>query len=208
MSMRAGFIGQIVTPAAGNAVVDQAEYIIDNSAFAGKYPGNAAFLAYIKRLPGRTRCRFAVAPDVVCDAPGTLARSLPMLDPIRALVPVAYVAQNGATDGNLPWNRFDALFLGGDTAWKLGAEARGLAAAARDRGKWLHMGRVNSHRRMRYAEFIGCDSVDGTYLAFGPDINLPRLLGWVATGDVQPSLQVTEWEAACTPRFRPSPVTS
>jgi hypothetical protein len=42
------------------------------------------------------------------------------------------------------------------------------------------MGRVNSQERLRYARHIGCDSVDGTYLAFGPDRNLPRLLGWMA----------------------------
>jgi hypothetical protein len=26
---------------------------------------------------------------------------------------------------------------------------------------------------------MGCDSVDGTYLAFGPDRNLPTLLSWL-----------------------------
>jgi hypothetical protein len=26
----------------------------------------------------------------------------------------------------------------------------------------------------------GCDSVDGTYLTFGPRINLPKLLRWLA----------------------------
>jgi hypothetical protein len=41
------------------------------------------------------------------------------------------------------------------------------------------MGRVNSLRRLRYAADIGCDSVDGTYLAFGPDQNLPTLLTWI-----------------------------
>lgn len=45
------------------------------------------------------------------------------------------------------------------------------------------MGRVNSLRRLHYAVSIGCDSVDGTYLAHGPDTNLPRLLGWLRTLD-------------------------
>lgn len=188
--MRAGLIGQIVTPAAGNAVVAGAEWIADNAAFSGKYPGDAAFLDWLEGRPGRDRCRFAVAPDVVCDAPATLARSLPMLAPIRELAPVAYVAQNGATVDDLPWQGFDALFLGGDTVWKLGPEARELVSAAHDRGKWVHMGRVNSRQRMMHAEFIGCDSVDGTYLAYGPDVNHPRLLGWLATGDEQPTLRL------------------
>ena len=41
------------------------------------------------------------------------------------------------------------------------------------------MGRVNSLRRVRYTEAIGCDTVDGTYLTFGPNMNLPNLLGWL-----------------------------
>jgi hypothetical protein len=56
----------------------------------------------------------------------------------------------------------DALFIGASTEWKLGPSAEALVAQAKDRGKWVHMGRVNSHRRIRYAASIGCDSVDGT----------------------------------------------
>jgi hypothetical protein len=44
-----------------------------------------------------------------------------------------------------------------------------------------HRSRVNSLTRLRYAVSIGCDSVDGTYLAYGPDRNLPALLRWLAT---------------------------
>jgi hypothetical protein len=31
------------------------------------------------------------------------------------------------------------------------------------------MGRVNSLKRLRYASAIGCDTADGTYVAFAPD---------------------------------------
>ncbi len=41
------------------------------------------------------------------------------------------------------------------------------------------MGRVNSYRRLAYAQSIGCHSADGTYLKYGPDLNLPRLLRWL-----------------------------
>jgi hypothetical protein len=67
--------------------------------------------------------------------------------------------------------------IGGSTSWKLGPAAASLAAQARRLGKWVHMGRVNSLKRLRYAASIGCDSADGTYLAFGPERNLSRLLG-------------------------------
>ena len=69
---------------------------------------------------------------------------------------------------------------GGATGWKLGPAAADLAGQARNRGKWVHMGRVNSLRRLSYAQAIGCHSVDGTYMAYGPDRNLPTLLRWLA----------------------------
>ncbi len=179
-AMRAGLIGQIVTPAEGKRPVEGAEWIADNSVFAGKYPGDTEYLAWLDGLPHRNRCRFVVAPDVVCDAAATLARSVPMLGPIQALgYPVAYVAQNGATVDNLPWDAFDALFIGGDTDWKLGSEARSLIAEAKRRRLWAHMGRVNSMSRLQRAADSGCDSADGTYVAFGPDINLPKVPAWV-----------------------------
>ena len=74
---------------------------------------------------------------------------------------------------------FDVAFVGGSTAWKLGPEAKSLIAAAKARGKGVHVGRVNSQRRFLAFAALGCDSADGTYLAFGPDENLPKLLGWL-----------------------------
>jgi hypothetical protein len=41
------------------------------------------------------------------------------------------------------------------------------------------MGRVNSRRRLRIAQAFGCTTCDGTYLAYGADTNLPRLLAWM-----------------------------
>jgi hypothetical protein len=103
---------------------------------------------------------------------------------------VAFVAQDGLESLTVPWDDFDVLFIGGTTEWKLGPQARALVADAKARGKWVHMGRVNSERRYRYAHAIGCDSVDGTYLTFGPDENLPKLLRWARVED-QLALEVT-----------------
>lgn len=179
-------------PGAGNRVLPGVPWIADNAVFANKYPGDDAYLTWLGGLPHRGNCRFAVAPDVVGDATATLARSLPMLGRIRALgIPVAYAAQDGATIDSLPWADFDVLFIGGSTGWKIGAQARTLIAEAKRRGLAVHMGRVNSHGRLQRAADSGCDSADGTYLAFGPDANLPRLLRWVAAVN-HPAL----WETA------------
>ncbi len=80
----------------------------------------------------------------------------------------------------------DALFLGGDTEWKLSDHARAIAGEAKRRGLWVHMGRVNSLRRIEIAVDFGCDSVDGNFLGFGPDANLPQLLHWLETLHGQP----------------------
>jgi hypothetical protein len=192
--MAKGLIGMIATPAAGNAVPDGVDWCADNGVFGGAYPGDAAYLAWLAdRQHLTTRAAFAVAPDVVGDAAATLARSVPLLPAIRGLgFRAALAAQNGLEHLTVPWDDFDVLFLGGDTAWKLGPHARALTAEALNNGKRVHMGRVNSGQRLRYAHAIGCHSADGTYLAFGPDRNLPQLLAWLRHINNQPGL----WEVA------------
>lgn len=174
-------IGQIVTPAAGNRLEPGRAWCADNAAFAGRYPGDDTYLAWLKAKAHMAGdCAFVVAPDVPFDAAATLALSAPMLGRIRALgYPVALCAQDGLDHLDIPWATFDVLFIAGSTEWKLSSAARDIAAEAKRRGKWVHMGRVNSRRRLMYAASIGCDSADGTYLAFGPDRNLPTLLSWL-----------------------------
>lgn len=186
--MTAGLLGAIDTPKQGNTYPDGVVWCADNGCFGKGYPGDEAWLEWLTSNAHRaSSCAFAVAPDVVGNAAATLARSLPWLPRIRGLgYPAAFVAQDGLEDLDAPWSEFDALFIGGTTEWKLGAAARRLAIEAKRRGKWVHMGRVNSLRRYQYAEYIGCDSVDGTFLVFGPDENLPRLLSWA--DDSQPVL--------------------
>lgn len=193
-AMNLGLIGMIATPAQGNVIPATAVWCCDNGCFGDGYPGDGGYLAFLADRAGQgAHCAFAVAPDVPFDMAASLCRSLPMLPRIRSLgFPVALAAQNGSDSVMFPWDDFDVLFLGGDTAWKLGPHARELAAEAKARGKQVHMGRVNSLRRLRYADAIGCDSVDGTYLAFGPDVNLRRLLGWIRAVNDQKPL----WEAS------------
>lgn len=178
--MRSGHLGYIDTPAQGNRRPYGVTWCADNGCFGKGYPGDDVWLAWLTaNAADAATCTFAVAPDVVADAEATLARSMPWLPQIRALgYPAALVAQDGLESLPVPWDAFDVLFIGGSTEWKLGKHARRLIREAKSRGKAVHMGRVNSARRYRYAEHIGCDSVDGTFLTFGPDVNLPRLLSW------------------------------
>lgn len=151
----------------------------------GRHYTDKTYLTWLAKH-GPEGCLFATAPDVLGDAAATLALSAPMFARIRALgFPVALVAQDGLESLPIPWNDFDALFIGGTTEWKLGEGARQLGAEAKRRGKWLHMGRVNSLRRMKYAESIGCDSADGTVLKH--DKSRP-VHGWGPHVKANPSL--------------------
>lgn len=133
---------------------------------------------------------FATAPDVLGDPVETWRRSEPVLTVLRAEgYTAALVAQDGLKTPD--WATFDCLFLGGSTTYKLSEPAYQLAAEARRRGLWSHMGRVNSRRRYMAAMAAGYDSADGTFVGWGPDRRLPEAGGWVAAGQANPSLWST-----------------
>ena len=183
-AMSDGLLGVMITYTHG-LLPEGAQWAMDNGVFGNRYPYPGDDI-YLKRISAFSpeNCWFVTAPDVVCDAQGTLERSLPMLPRIRAAgFPVAFVAQDGAEDMDLPWDEFDVLFLGGGSLggneWKEGPGAERLSREAVSRGKRVHMGRVNTLRRMRIAKDFGCATADGTILRFGPDKNLPILLGFL-----------------------------
>ncbi len=187
-SMQAGTLGFIDTPAQGNKRPEGVTWCADNGCYSDKWDEAKWWKFLVDNAHDAATCLFAVAPDVVGDAWATHLKSMPWLPKIRALgYPVAYVAQDGARADRLPWDHFDCLFVGGTTEWKLGTVARALVYEAKKRGKWVHCGRVNSERRFEYMRAIGCDSADGTYLTFGPDANLPKLLAWTRNNE-QPDL--------------------
>jgi len=188
--MTSGHLGAVITPAQGNRLPPDVLFCIDNGCGPGSdgqpgtgYPGDRAYLELLSRMSARARrrCLFATAPDVLGDAAATIARSAPFVYRIRAWfgLPVALVAQDGLERLDVPWTWCDVLFLGGSTGWKLGPAAAALTAEAHARGKRVHMGRVNTRQRLRYAAYIGCDSADGTGITRGPDKNLPAMLGWL-----------------------------
>ena len=179
-AMLRGEIGMMCTPGEGRDPEPYPKWAADNGCFGKGYPGDQGYLDWLSRHKAVAhRCWFATAPDVVGDAAATLARSRPFFAPIRALgYPVAFVAQDGISHTAVPWDEFDVLFLGGSDDFKLGPEGRRAAAAARRHGKRIHVGRVNSGKRLAYAQRLGAVSSDGTFLAWGPDKNLLRVRGW------------------------------
>lgn len=175
-------LGDIDTPAQGNARPAGIAWCADNGCYGSGWPGYEAWYAWLTRnAADAPTCLFATAPDVVANAWATEARSRPWLPRVRDLGdPVAYVAQDGMEYSSWDlWDEIDCLFIGGSTEWKLSPEAATLARCAASYGKWVHLGRCNSFKRYAYAwDECHADSVDGTYLTFGPDKNLPNVLNW------------------------------
>lgn len=187
--MSAALLGQMITPKSGNRLVPGVTFALDNGVvrLEGGRPvtdpdwSEARWLAMLDRYRGVPGCLFAVVPDVVGDAAATNVRWARYHGAVRNRgYRAAYVTQNGCR--SIPASA-GAMFVGGDDAWKDGPDARRLAADARRRGMWCHMGRVNTRGRLRRAASEGYDSVDGTKLAFGPDENLPSLLIWLRSAD-------------------------
>lgn len=184
--------GYMLTPRMRQHPADGVVWAADNGCFSQPeaFDLDAYFVWLDALAPFAGACLFATAPDVVGDAKATLDRSIPALPRLReAGYPAALVGQDGLEHMEVPWDAFDALFIGGSTNWKLSESAAALARHARSLGKWVHMGRVNSLKRLRIAESIGCDSVDGTYLKFGPTINSERLGRWLLELAGKPSRQ-------------------
>src|SRR5215472_391192 len=175
--IRAGQFGAIVTPAAPFLVDGLPVWAADNACGPGRrgngasYPGDGKWISWlVKMAPHAARCLFAVVPDVVCDAPATLARFADLATVPRALgYPVALAAQNGLEPAAVPWSRVDVLFIGGDDAYKTAPSTVELAREALTRGKGLHMGRVNGGDRYAFARALGCHTADGTCINIAPD---------------------------------------
>lgn len=178
----------MVTPDMGNKLPSHGYFAIDCGMYGAVMRGEQDLFSmeryerYIKRMLANAgdRCLFVVTPDMPFSMDGTIAQFNRYGERTKSTGGrIAFVTQDGMSGEDVPWNDIDALFVGGGTEWKTGHESGSLIKEAHRRGKWVHMGRVNSYRRFRAAETMGCDSVDGTFLAFAPDQNWLRLRHWL-----------------------------
>jgi len=181
--VEASKLGVMLTPRVGRSVASASAWPIwaaDNGCFSAAQSFDlAVYLAWLDRMRVVSGCLFATAPDVVGDAAATWERSREVLPALRALgYCAALVIQDGISC--VEWHEIDAVFIGGSTDFKFSHAANDVLLEAKSRGLWAHMGRVNSWRRWERCAAAGYDSCDGTFLAFGPDLNLPRVRGWLA----------------------------
>ena len=178
-------VGLCITPNMGNRPESIAAYrwwIADNGCYSkGETFEPERWLGWLERCRVYlSTCKLAALPDVVGNWAATLERSAPYFDRVRALgYPVSVVLQDGAQIDAVPWDKIDAVFVGGTVPWKWGATAAAICAEAKRRGKWVHVGKVNSGRACQFARGIDADSVDGTFIRFGPNKNTRKVVQWL-----------------------------
>lgn len=170
-------LGQLMTPQDGNLYRgDEMPVAVDNCAYSNW--DEVKFIRLIDSLVGKKVC-WVAAPDVV----GNASETMRLYDErwyeeikVKRGLPIAYVAQDGMDWIGNPAKEFDCLFIGGTTEFKLGGYVRYAVSMAKEYGKWVHMGRVNSWTRLRYAINIGCDSIDGSGFSIAPEQKIPSFI--------------------------------
>lgn len=140
-------------------------YALDNGAWTAFQKGapfdESAFLRAVERVG--ERADWIVVPDVVCDAHGTLDAFDRWWQRLRGSGLLLLALQNGMSESDVDGvlRTGVGLFIGGSDDWKERTAAQ-WGAFARARSLYLHMGRVNTARRISIAASAGCDSIDGT----------------------------------------------
>jgi len=100
---------------------------------------------------------------------------------------LAFVLQDGCRVGDVPWSAIHAVFVGGSTRFKL-QQTGELIGEAKQRGKLVHVGRVNTLRRLRFAHDAGADSVDGTSFSMFPATCISRACEFLRSLEKSPTL--------------------
>lgn len=217
-------VGHLITPATGNSIAlafaSGRPVAFDNGCGpkSDGTPGTLdepAFLAMCQEAAELHRAHIAagrrspllwvVCPDAVGDAYETRRLWRHYSRQLRELgLPLAWVAQDGCErDGLAMWGGPRAVFVGGSTDWKESDAARWVCRLAKEMGKLVHVGRVNTERRLRLFDDLGrdwrgvphaVDSIDGTQFSRFPDTYVPR---WAER--LRPSLKGTLAKAPVTP---------
>lgn len=129
-----------------------------------------AFLSLLESRADLPGCKFVASPDVIPNMAATLEQFDHWEPVIRSYgYPVGLVIQDGIDGHPVPWDRLDALFIGGTNRVKFGPVVRRLVREANRRGKWVHWGRAHNPSFIHYCKNIGCNSIDSSYYARYPD---------------------------------------
>lgn len=155
--------GQLITPLTRHANWGGV-FAIDNGAFAG-FDADAFKSLLVRESENMERCLFVTCPDIVGSARRTLEVFRHRQRWIPDGCPIAFVAQDGLEDLEVPWDEFQCLFIGGLDPWKDSTSVVDLIKTAKIFGKHVHVGRVNAPKRYKCFCERGADTCDGTGVA-------------------------------------------
>lgn len=148
---------QLRTPLTGYSIEGVYPYGLDNGCFSGDLSSTWPRLL---REAEDVRPVFVCLPDMVGSARRTMDLFRYFESETNGL-PRALVLQDGIDQVDIPWDKIDAVFIGGTDKFKISPEAFHAARCARMLKKWVHVGRVNEIGRLK--DWIGlADSIDGS----------------------------------------------
>ena len=141
-------------------------YALDNGAWSAYTQGrpfdDRAFVVALAKMGAGAD--WTTIPDIVAGGPASLELSLKWMRRVLDETPRAMLAvQNGMVPEDVrPFiGARVGIFVGGDTKWKM-ATLEQWCALGRERGAWVHVGRVNSKKRISACATSGATSFDGT----------------------------------------------
>ena len=196
-----GALGHLYSPGSQRGPYAHLPYALDNGRFScwsrGVAWDEAAYIALLEWafMAGRDGQRpiWALVPDVVADKEATLTewdRWTPIVTSFG--FPLAFAVQDGMLPKDVPQNA-EVVFIGGTTAWKWLQ-----APVFCQQFPRVHIGRVNSYKRLVFAERCGAESCDGTGWGRGDRKQLAGLQQYLReVAGEQPRIEQSEfaWRA-------------
>lgn len=170
-----GRVGHLFSPGDQKGPFEFCDFALDNGAFLGNWELERWLkLLNWAKLSGKAP-RWILVPDVVSDRDATLARWREY-SPVASLYgwPLAFAVQDGMTPKDVPHNA-EVVFVGGSTFWKWKTLPMWCKAFQR-----VHVGRVNTYRRLWQCHDVGAESTDGTGFMCGDQKQYRGLCAYLA----------------------------
>jgi hypothetical protein len=181
-------IGECVTR--GQLPPRRNPWFYDNGAYvdfqAGSEFGANQFMRDLRAIRSWTDSKmmvepdFIVIPDKVAAGAASLQFSLEWMEVCKGAEAPLYLAVQDEMNGDEAMDvvrryRLQGLFVGGTLDWKISTAPYWLNLA-REAGVKLHIGRVGTADRVKWARMIGADSIDSS-LPLWSEANMARFLG-------------------------------
>lgn len=157
-------------------------YALDNGVYGAWTKGKiwdiemeVNWLNMLSKIPAENHPVWVLLPDVVADWKATVELGKTYLPILRDKgLPVAIALQDGCDFQEALEMEPDWVFVAGSTEWKEANIAK-VCQSFHAHNIGVHVGRVNTRRRLMLCQSAGVDSVDGTTLNKFRDASLPLI---------------------------------